>query len=159
MYTSHENRKHKYALHAWQRQVWIFKLRSTHGHFCSFLDSIDFETGLQSQSKLAFKNFSNSFLLLSASLSSFDLSSFNRIFLPETALRRTPSSLSRLKNFESCTGPLLPSSFSFYIWLPLPGQTQPRNKIQEKSIVPSHHVTDPSSNFKEPIYKRGRKNY
>lgn len=145
-------------LHSWQRQVWIFKLRSTLDIFVHFL-ILDFDTGLQSQSKLAFKNFSNSFLLLSASLSSFDLSSFNRIFLPETALRRTPSPLSRLKNFESCTGPLLPSSFSFYIWLPLPGRTQPRNKIQEKSIVPSHHVTDPSSNFKEPIYKRGRKNY
>lgn len=145
-------------LRAWQRRVWIFKLRSTPDIFVHFL-ILDFNTGLQSQSKLAFKNFSNSFLLLSASLSSFDLSSFNRIFLPETALRRTPSSLSRLKNFESCTGPLLPSSFSFYIWLPLPGQAQPRNKIQEKSIVPSHHVTDPSSNFKEPIHKRGRKNY
>lgn len=164
------------------------------------------------QSKLAFKNFSNSFLLFSAALSSFVLSSFNRIykneqiysmpvpslvtpqglaiinklrnptFLPETALRRTPSSLSRPKNcmnqngimqlhkkdtdknknkkygitndqsavetFESCTGLPLLSSCCFYICLPL--------QVNQES---SQHVTDPSSNFREPIHKTGRKYY
>lgn len=111
----------------------------------------------------------------------------NPTFLPETALRRTPSSLSRPKNcmnqnsiahtqeghgkdlkkkngivekygitkdqgagdtFESCTGLPLLSSCCFYICLPL-----------QVNQAPSQHFTDPSSNFKEPFHKTGRKYY
>lgn len=91
--------------------------------------------------------------MFSAALSSFDLSSFNRIFLPETALRRTLSSLPRPKNLESCTGLLLLSSCSFYIWLPFPGKIQPETTSRQVNQAPSRQVTDPSSNFKEPIHK------
>lgn len=113
------------------------------------------------QSKLAFKNFSNSFRLFSAALSSFVFSSFNRIFLPETALRRTPSSLSCPKNFESRTGLLFLSICCFYI-APITrkkGRTNPETSSTQENQAPSHHVTDPSSNFKEPIHKTGRKYY
>lgn len=102
-------------------------------------------------------------------------------FLPETALRRTLSSLPRPKNWmkwtrkwskwvkvgkncnnkswctrqtlESCTGLLLLSSCSFYIWLPFPGKIQPETTSRQVNQAPSRQVTDPSSNFKEPIHK------
>lgn len=63
--------------------------------------------------------------MVSASLSSFDFSTFICIFLPETTLRRTPSSLDLPRNFESCTGPLL-SLLDFYIELRMTGTSHER---------------------------------
>jgi hypothetical protein len=66
---------------AFNKETWILSLREVANTISSFyLDFIDLTPGSKVQSKLAFKNFNNSFLLFSAALSSFVFSTFKRIY-------------------------------------------------------------------------------